>query len=65
MGQVIIAFWTQAEVSSGAWNEENIVDIAGIKFLFAVLRKHRAVFLDAVIDYSPESAFFLRKTPTV
>lgn len=60
-GQVIIGFWTQSEVSSTAWEDLKVVEIEDVKFLFVVVPQQRSIFLDAVIDYSPERSFFLSR----
>lgn len=58
--QVIIGFWRRSEVSDRAWKEEAIIEVAGLKIVFNVLRQYRPMFSDAAIDYSPEHAFSLR-----
>ena len=60
-GQIIIAFWGRSEVEPKVWDEGEVVDLGGIKFLFAVLREYRPMFENSVIDYTPERAFFLRQ----
>ncbi len=61
--RMIIGFWRQSEISAQALEDEEIVEVAGQKILFAVHRKLRPAFLDSVIDYNPEDLFVLRPLP--
>ena len=58
-GQIVVAFWTRSEVAPEVLEGQDVVELDGIKFLFAVIRRHRPMFENAVIDYTPERAFFL------
>lgn len=58
--RVVIGFWKRSEVPEVAWKEEKIDRIAGFDIIFTVVEADRPMFRDKVIDYAPDSAFFLR-----